>query len=165
VKRNYLAIQRDTLNEASDLLCRYVIDNDELPDEVREQANFVQFALSEIACYQPASAEGEREIRLVPIGFKWAQFYTHMVDEFVLDLYGEEPTDIRSIRVLLARQSAVVVDDMLYSTDFRLQNLDTLNEILASMKREAAEAEGDAEAGDDEIPNETIELGYNAAPK
>ncbi|OMC44096.1 hypothetical protein A5745_16810 [Mycobacterium sp. IS-2888] len=144
----------DTLIEASELLCRHIIDNPDIPDDVRDHANAIQFQLSEMLCY-PSRAERQQPVRLIPYGFRIPQYFSELVDEFVLDLYGEEPTDIRSIRVMLARQSAKVVDDMLYSVDFRLQNLEVLNELLAHMKADADD--------DDEIDDYTIELGYNHA--
>jgi hypothetical protein len=52
---------------------------------------------------------------------------------------GEEPTDIRAIRVMLARKFAAYADNMLFSTDFRLQSLDELNAIVGHMKADADE--------------------------
>jgi hypothetical protein len=133
----------------------HLMDDESQPDEVRDKAALMQYWLSEVLCYQDHSAEGERSLRLVPVGFKWPQFYTQMVDELVLDLYGSvEPTDIRSVRIMLARQAAAIVDDMLYSTDFRLEAYEVLNEILDSTRQSADEER----AGDDEI--ERIILRY-----
>jgi hypothetical protein len=163
MKPKNCAVHRDMLNDCSKLVC-HLMDDESQPDEVRDKAALMQYWLSEVLCYQNHSAEGERSLRLVPVGFKWPQFYTQMVDELVLDLYGSvEPTDIRSIRIMLARQAAAIVDDMLYSTDFRLEAYEALNEIVDGMK-ESAEEDDDE---NDEIPDKTTEYvkGYNAAPK
>jgi hypothetical protein len=87
VKPKNFAVHRDMLNEASELVC-HLIDDESQPDEVRDKAATMQYWLSEVLCYQDHSAEGERSLRVVPIGFKWPNFYSDMADELVLDLYG-----------------------------------------------------------------------------
>jgi hypothetical protein len=112
-----------------------VTDDDTAPEELRADAAAVEFTLSEVLCFQSHAAEGERSIRLVPIGFTWPQFYTQMVEEFVVDL----PPEVREgmpAHVLMARKAAKYTDDALYSTDFRLDSYDALNTILAALKAE-----------------------------
>jgi hypothetical protein len=137
-KQNEIVLHRDTLVKADQLLWG-VIDDDTKTDELRTDARDVEFALSEALCYQDHSADGERSIRLVPIGFKWPQHYTTMVGEFLVDV-GEDVCAAQPAWVVLAKHCAALVDDALYSADFRLDCYDALNTILAILTR-ASEVE------------------------
>ena len=101
-------------------------------DQIRDDAYDLFFQLTELLLYQPSGATGRREIRLIPVGFKFAQFYTQMVDELVLDL-GDQIAD-QPVRIALARKLAALVDDMLYSDDCRLDSLHALNQVLVSLR-------------------------------
>jgi hypothetical protein len=146
-KRNEIVLHRDFLVRA-DQLAWSVIDDDTAPDELRADARDVEFALSEVLCYQSHGVDGERSIRLIPVGFRFPQFYTQMVDEFLIDLPPEVREDMPA-HILMARQAAKYVDDALYSTDFRLDSYDALNMILAAMKAEVA---GEVEEVVDDSP-------------
>ncbi len=146
MKRNDLLVTREALVRAS-FVAAAVVDDDSQPDELRCDAKDVEFWLSEILLHRPHGygADGKRErlIRLLPIGFRWPQHYTQMVDEFLLDL----PTEVREdmpAHALMARLAAKYVDDGLLSSDFRLDAYDCLNQILAALKREAQD-DDDAE--------------------
>lgn len=134
------AVNRDDLTRATQLAYA-VIDDDSQPDELRNAAVDVSFVLSEALCYQ-FGVEGQREIRLIPIGMKWPQFYSDLVSELLVDL-GEEVCEGMPAHVLMARQIAKYVDDMLFSTDFRLDAYDCLNQILASLKAAADDDDDD----------------------
>jgi hypothetical protein len=143
MKRDDLVVTRDWLVKAS-LIAGSVIEDEDQPDDLRADAADVEFMLSEVLLHQSHSADGERSIRLLPIGFKWAQFYTQMVDEFVLDLPAEVREDM-PVHILMARMAAKYTDDGLYSSDFRLDAYDALNTILAALKAAAADDEDVAE--------------------
>jgi hypothetical protein len=100
---------------------------------MRTAASDIEFALSEALCFQSHSADGERSIRLIPVGFRWAQFHTQTVDELLVDL-GEDVVAENPAWVALAKHAAALVDDALYSSDFRLDCYDALSEILARLK-------------------------------
>lgn len=80
----------------------------------------------------------ERRTRDVPSGFAQRRFYTDMVDQFVLDVYGGEPDGLESLSVMLARHAAKSVDDWQQSTDFRLEELESLTYLLDSIRRRNA---------------------------
>jgi hypothetical protein len=144
MKQNEVLVTREDLTKAYQTACA-VTDDDTQPDELRAAAADVQFRLSEVLLYQNHGADGERSIRLVPVGFGWPQHYTAMVDEYLIDL-GEEVREAMPVHVLMAKQAAALVDNALYSADFRLDAYDALNVILAGFKR----AVEDDEAGEGE---------------
>jgi len=148
MKRDELILSRDDLVRASQVLGR-VVDDDSQSDELRYDAADIEFLLSEVLCFQSHGADGERSIRLTPIGFGWPQFYGQMVDELLVDL-GEDVVAEQPARVLLAKHAAKLVDDALFSTDFRLDAYDALNQIPAGLKQ-AAEDDDDGVPGADEL--------------
>jgi hypothetical protein len=95
--------------------------------------------LSDLLLYQPHGVAG-REIRLIPASFKWPCFYRDMIAELLLDL-GDAVSD-QPVLVALAKHAAELVDNDLYSFDFRASCLDVLNELVAALK---AEADGEVE--------------------
>jgi hypothetical protein len=135
MKCDQLILSRQGLVEAYQIAC-VVTDDDTKPDELRGAAARVEFRLSEALLHQSHGADGERSIRLIPVGFGWPQFYTQMVDEFILDL-GEDVAAEEPAWVLLAKHWAALTDNALYSSDFRLDCFDVLNEILARLKQAA----------------------------
>jgi hypothetical protein len=152
-RRNNVAVTRDTLNRISMLLCTTIIDDETQPGQVRDEAAELQFILSEVLAYGFGPKDSDN-IRLVPAGFRFPNFYSDMVDELVLDLYGGEPEGVESISVMMARQAAAHADNALFSTDMRLENADCLAEIIASMRQRAADDDADQDA---EIDCETEE--------
>jgi hypothetical protein len=134
-KRDQLILSRDTLVKASQVAA-HVVDDAGQSDEMRDAAYFVEFCLSEALLHQSHSADGERSIRLLPIMFGWPNAYSDMVDELLLDL-GEDVVAENPARVAIAKHAARLVDDALYSSDFRMDAYDALNEILAGLKAEA----------------------------
>ena len=145
MKRNELRVTRDDLVKAS-FIAAAVVDDDTQPDELRDDAQLVEFRLSEVLLHQSHAAEGERSIRRLPVGFRWPQFYTQMVEEYILDLPAEVREDMPA-HLLMARKAAKYCDNALYSSDFRLDSYDALNTILAALKS-AAE---DQDAEDEEL--------------
>jgi hypothetical protein len=139
-----LLIERDTMTEAA-FLCIRTIDDPATPDDVREHARNVFSDLNFWLAFSDArSYPGERTIRMVPIGMHWPGFYAEMVEELLIDL-GPKVVDDQPARVALARHTAKLVDEQGFSTDYRLDSLDALNEVLASLKAAADEAEELAE--------------------
>lgn len=139
MKRNDLRLTRADLVKASQVACA-VVDDASQPDELRADAADVEFRLSEALCFQSHGADGQRSIRLPPIGFKWAGHYKQLVDEYLLDL-GADIVAEHPAQVLMARKAAKYTDDALYSSDFRLDAYDCLNQILAGLKGAAEDTE------------------------
>jgi hypothetical protein len=85
--------------------------------------------LTMVICYGP-----EYYGRLVPCGFHplWGGFFTLMLEEFLMDL-GEEVCEAHPTLVVVARQAAKACDYQGYGTDYRLDMLQNLNKILASL--------------------------------
>jgi hypothetical protein len=135
-KQNELVLHRESLVKADELAWA-VIDDASAPDELLTDARDVEFALSEALCYQSHGVD-ECSIRLIPIGFKFPQFYTELVDKQLVDL-GEDVVAENPARVAIAKHAAKLVDDALFSADFRLDAYDALNQILAGLKRAAEE--------------------------
>ena len=138
-----IAVKRDTLNQASKLVCR-VIDDETAPDEIRDEAAASQFLLTELLSYGYRSPDDDG-FPVVPVEMNWPQFYTEMVEELLLDL-GDS---VHPLRAMLARGAAADVDNGLLSVDARLEHLEVLNEIICNIMQSA---EPEVEAGEnDEI--------------
>jgi hypothetical protein len=125
-------IDRGDLVRCAQLL-QFVIDDPASRDDVREAA---AEAFSDLNCALVYEKTGR--VALVPYGFRVKGFYTDMVAEFLLDL-GEEVVAYEAVRVEMAKLAAAHVDNTEYNLDFRLDCLDALSEILASLKRCADE--------------------------
>jgi hypothetical protein len=141
-RRNNVAVTRDTLNRISMLLCCTIIDDPSQPESVRAEAAELQFILSEALAYGFGPKDSEN-IRLVPVGSKFERFYSEMVEELVLDMFGGEPQGSEAISVMLIRGAAANADNMLYSTDFRLESVDCLNDLIATMRKRVDDDEVD----------------------
>lgn len=87
--------------------------------------------LSDLLLYQPHGVAG-REIRLIPVSFKWPHFYRDMVSELLVDL-GEDAVSDEPVRVALVSHTAELVDNDLFNSDFRCDCLDVLNELVAGL--------------------------------
>jgi hypothetical protein len=125
-----LLVQRDVLVAASQIAAGLADDPGEDAD-LRQDVQELYEAISDVLMYdEPA----DRGIRLVPMSFRITNFYTDMTSEFVLDLGGEEIETDHPVRCLLARLAAELADNQSYSSDFRLDALDALNQVLAGLK-------------------------------
>lgn len=131
MKRHELVASRDMLTRVSVLACN-VVDDESQPNAVRDEAASVQFWLSEMLCYQNQPAT---PFRLIPVGMKVAQFFTHLVDELILDLGGELVEELWPAYCQMAPQAAKMAYDGLYSAEFRLDAYDAMNTVLAGLKR------------------------------
>lgn len=152
MKTKRTAVDRNTLTRASMLLCENVIDNESLPDEVRDEAAEVQFILSEFLCYP---AMPEQEIRVVPALMKVPNGCRAVVEELELEV-GHRDLPLLPLQFMLAYGAADAVDHMLYSFDFRFENYDVLCNIISDIRRRV-------EDDDDEIDwdDETSEIRSN----
>ena len=139
MKRNELLVTREWMVRASQV-AGAVVDDESQPDELRAGAADVEFMLSEVLLYQDHSADGTRSIRMLPILFGWPQGVTSMLDEFLLDV-GADVVAEHPAQVLMARLAAKYCDDGLFSSDFRLDAYDALNQILAALTRAAQDEE------------------------
>jgi len=140
-----LLVERDTMTQAA-FVCHDVIADPNSTEERREAARKVFDDLDFWLCYsEAAGGPFDRVIKLMPAGMKWPGFYRDMVDEFLLDL-GAEVVAAHPGMVEIARHAASLADTDAYSLDFRLDALDSLNVVLAALKRaaevELAEAKG-----------------------
>lgn len=106
-----------------------------LPDWLGADKNWAFAQASYILLFQEHGADGKRSIRLIPMSFKVSGFYQDMVAELILDLGGEQVEADHPVFCVLARHAAKLVDDQSYSADFRIDALDALNAVLATLKR------------------------------
>lgn len=152
IRANRVAVQREFLNYVSELLWR-VADDRTQPDEVRDEAHDLAFTIGDLVCYrQDLVVDG---VGPLPIGFAEPQYYTDMVNQLVFDLYGsEEPDDLRCITIFLARKSAAICDDMLYTREMGMAHYEVLRELVASIQRHADD-EYEDETTDQETDQET----------
>jgi hypothetical protein len=116
-------------------------DDERRPQESREHAREFANKLGDVLCYQEFGAAPGDTVRLCPIGFRMPGCYVDMVENFLLDLGGEAAA-WSAVHVMVARMAAQYIDNDDYSTDFRLECLDSLNLILGSLK-EYAECEAE----------------------
>jgi hypothetical protein len=123
---------REDVQEAALAACT-VIDDPEQPEMMRLRARKKFEEWNEILCHQTPDADGERSCRLVPVGMRWRNFYTDMVEELLLDL-GDEVTQQNPAYVVMGRLAARLVDNRSYATDFRLDALDALHQLIGSLK-------------------------------
>ncbi len=137
MKQGTVIASRELLTRAASLAC-VVIDDETKSDEIRDDAQLQLYWLTEVLCYWGKSPDGGA-LRLLPFGFSVPQFYGDMVNELVLDLGGEQVETEFPASVLIVRQVAAMVDNMLYSNDFRLEALDCLGVVVDSLRRVAAD--------------------------
>lgn len=141
-----LAIERSAVQQACWYAMNLMDDESEAEDQ-REQARQLFKRLSDLLLYQPHGADGSRSIRLVPATFHVTNYYTRKLDELELEL-GLDVVQDNPVRMRMARQAAALVDNTGYSTDFRLESEQVLDEIIEGLRRIAAEEdqEGDDDA-------------------
>jgi hypothetical protein len=140
-----LLVERDTMTQAA-FVCHDVIADPSSTEERRDAARKVFDDLNSWLRYsEAAGGRWDRVVKMMPAGMKWAGFYRDMLDEFLLDL-GAEVVEAHPALVEMARHAANLADTDGYSLDFRLDALDSLNVVLAALKRaaevELAEAKG-----------------------
>jgi hypothetical protein len=127
---------RPLLVDRSDLtacawLAAAVADDDREPDDVRQDVRDLLRDMTHVLLY--GEPGGGRSIKLIPVGFRWPGFFVDMVAEFLVDLDDEVKAE-RPAQVHLAQYAATLVDREGFSIDFRLDSLDALNVILASLR-------------------------------
>ncbi|MGO9284828.1 MAG: hypothetical protein ACLP75_18080 [Mycobacterium sp.] len=143
MKQGTVIASRELLTQAASLACS-VIDDETKPDAVRDDAAMQLFQLTELLCFWGKPGDGGA-MRLVPTAFAWAEFYGDMVNELVSDLGGERVEREFPASVLIVRQVAAMVDNMLYSNDFRLEALDCLGVVIDSLRRVVASDDEEGE--------------------
>jgi hypothetical protein len=121
-----LLVGRDDLTEVSFQLLPSVEAGDPVVTDLFRD-------ISRILCY--GEPGGGQSIRLIPMAFRIDNYYRDMVDEFVVDLGGEQVENGHPVYCLLARLSAGLVDGKAFSDDFRLDSLDALGQVLGGLKR------------------------------
>jgi hypothetical protein len=134
-----LAIERPDLVATAALLAR-VIDDAATSESIRDEARKVFDDCSFWLLYGMPGKLSSTPVALVPVGFNWPGFYGQLVAEFLLDL-DPAVREANPLLVTMAETAAELVDYQGYSTDARLDGLDALNDVLASLQ-----------AGSDETP-------------
>ncbi len=130
-----LVVSRELLTRADSLACS-VVDDDTLSDDSRDDAEGLHFAISELLLHWGHNPD--QSVRLIPMGFELPQFYTQMAEKLLADLGGEHIEAQCPAYVAMARRSRLV-DNALYSDDFRVDALSSLNEVLACLNRRLAD--------------------------
>lgn len=131
-KRNLVKLDRDDLTQVAELAWR-VIDDDEASPQLRRDAERIVDHCTRLLCFGP-----EWSAALVPVGFTWEGHYTELVEAFLIDI-GERVCAERPAQVTMARQCAAAVDCQGYGTEYRLDLLSSLNEVIASLQQAKAE--------------------------
>lgn len=137
VNRRYLqSLPRDRLTEIAQLAWE-IEDDPDVSDSLKRLAHRTNIALTEILVYGPEN------VYLQPITFGpfFERFYAAMVEEMLLDI-GEGVCAQQPTRVVAARQAAKAVDHQGYGTDYRLDMLESLNRVLASLVEYKDEFDG-----------------------
>jgi hypothetical protein len=130
-----LTIDRDVLTREAEFLVK-IIDSESTDPVIREQAQHQFAELNEWLCYRGPEARNP-SLLLVYCGYKRA------TEEFLAELPSELLED-RAVQVILARYSAELADSPHFSDLFRLDMVDSLNQILGHLighADEYAEAE------------------------
>jgi hypothetical protein len=128
-----LSVDRDELTRHAQFLVN-VIDNPNTDAAMREQAQQRFDELSDLLCY----AGGE--VPNVSVLFVYCG-YREAVEQILPELPPEVLAE-QTLRVMLIRHAAELADTPAFSDDFRLDAVDSMNQILTSLKR-CADAELD----------------------
>jgi hypothetical protein len=124
-----LAVDRDELARVAMFLVK-LIDADDTPEPVREEARQRFDELNVWLAY------GGREVANVTQLFVRCG-YSRAVEEILAE-YPPEVLEYQAVRVMIARHAADLADTPHFSDLYRLDMVDSLNQILASIKRCAA---------------------------
>lgn len=137
VAPNRVAMDREFLNEVSKLLW-HIAEDDRQSDDIAAEAHDLAWDIGDTLVYrQDLVIDG---IGRMPTGFETGNYYTNYVENLVTDLYGsEEPTDLRSLTIMLARATARDCDAWLVTKEFAYQNYEVLIELVDSIRRHAAD--------------------------
>jgi hypothetical protein len=106
-----------------------VIDNPNRPDWLRADAQEFYDQCSAALLYEN---DPSKRVRLRPLSFHVRGFYANMVAETLARL-GDDVED-QPAQVHMARETAGLVDNDCYSTDFRLDALNALEAVLKSLE-------------------------------
>lgn len=130
-----------------------LVEDGNLPDWVRREALWHMFGMRAALVYGYTAGFGEvagHHAHSLPIGFDTRHFFADTVEGFIIDTFGGEPGGLEEISVLLVRKAAADVDNQQFSTDFRLQRLDTLAYLMDSIRRRNSGDDEDEEQDEDE---------------
>jgi hypothetical protein len=106
----------------------------ELPEFLGNDKNWAFARASDILTHQEHGAGGKRSIRLIPVSFKIIGFHKDMVEEFILDLGGEQVEADHPVFCVLARHAAKLADSS-YSFDFRWDSRQALDVVWPASKQ------------------------------
>ena len=119
------------------------IDNPNTPDAEREAA---QLAVEKCSVVLKFMNDPRKQIRVVPVGFAVRDFYVvgvqnllERLPQWVWDEFGTKAY------AQMATTLAPLVDNQTYSTDFRLENLEVLQETIRRLEEIASDDEEDLE--------------------
>jgi hypothetical protein len=96
----------------------------ELPEFLGNDKNWAFARASDILTHQEHGAGGKRSIRLIPVSFKIIGFHKDMVEEFILDLGGEQVEADHPVFCVLAN-----------SFDFRWDSRQALDVVWPASKQ------------------------------
>jgi hypothetical protein len=125
-----LPVDRDELLRVQTFLVS-LLDADDTPEHVREQAQQRFDELDHLLCFAGADVPN-CGVLLAFCG------YSEALEE-ILEGYPPEVLAYQETRVMLARRAAELADSPRFSDLFRLDAVDSLNQILGSIKRAADE--------------------------
>jgi hypothetical protein len=134
-----MLVERDEMVTATMRLAA-IAEDESHPPLVRKQAAKREAELARILLYGDDESD-ERVIRLVPLPFRLRGYYTDAVAVLVVDL-GPDVAQRFPGHVAMARFGAEAVDNRDFSTDYRLDMKDALDQVLSGL-RELAEQEDD----------------------
>jgi hypothetical protein len=107
-----------------------VCDNENRSDASRAKAEVMFAKCSEVITY---TNDPDKRIRLPRAAFWVRNFYRDMVAELLERLAGDVVADHRA-QVIMTGKMVEIVDNPSYSTDFRLDALESLDAVLLSLE-------------------------------